>query len=135
MTHENGLLEKERGVLEVAVSGLARDGGELVCALYDRAETFPKDKGVVAGAYAAVAARAAVCRFENVAPGRYAVAAFHDEDGDRKLKKTALGMPADGYGFSRDARAGTFGPPKFAQAAFDFDGGKQRITIQIHYPR
>jgi len=61
------------------------------------------------------------------------VAAFHDEDGDRKLR-TVLGIPREGYGFSNDARPGTFGPPKFAAAAFDFDGTTTRVTVRIHYP-
>ncbi len=121
------------GTIEVECVELRHDRGELVCALYDRADTFPRESGVRAGAYAKIEAGRAVCRFDGLPPGRYAVAAFHDEDGDRKLK-TVLGIPREGYGFSNDARPGTFGPPKFAAAAFDFDGTATRVKVRIHYP-
>lgn len=121
------------GVVEVECVELRHDEGELVCALYDRAEAFPSEKGARTGAYARITDRRAVCHFEGIPAGRYAVAAFHDEDGDRKLRKV-LGIPREGYGFSNDAQPGTFGPPRFADAAFDFDGTAKRVTIRIRYP-
>ncbi len=124
---------KVTGTIEVECVDLRYDQGEVVIALYDRAESFPRENGVRAGAYSAIEGRRARCRFEGIPAGRYAVAAFHDEDGDRKLR-TVLGIPREGYGFSNDARPGTFGPPKFAAAAFDFDGTTTRVTVRIHYP-
>ncbi|MBN2195961.1 MAG: DUF2141 domain-containing protein [Polyangiaceae bacterium] len=121
------------GTLEVAAFELKRTEGEVVCALYDRADAFPSETNVYAGAYAKVADRRAVCRFEGVPAGRYAVAAFHDEDGDRKLK-TVLGLPREGFGFSNDAKPGAFGPPRFVAAAFDFDGKSKRLSIRVNYP-
>ncbi len=121
------------GTLEVECVGLARDTGEIVCALYDDARAFPSEDRVFAGSYTQIDGGRGVCRFESVPAGRYAAAVFHDEDGDRKLK-TVLGMPREGYGFSNDARPGTFGPPKFSAAAFDFDGKAKRITIRMRYP-
>jgi len=126
-------LAKGEGTLEVECVDLARDAGEVVCALYDRAEAFPSEKSVFAASYVRVEGPRAICRFEEVPAGRYAVAVFHDEDGDRKLKKF-MGLPREGYGFSNDAAPSTFGPPKFSAAAFDFDGKSKRVTIHIKYP-
>jgi uncharacterized protein (DUF2141 family) len=125
--------EERPGRVDVECVGLARDTGEVVCALFDRADRFPREDAAYAGAYARIEGGRAVCRFEDVPAGRYAAAVFHDEDGDRKLK-TVLGMPREGYGFSNDARPGTFGPPKFALAAFDFDGRAKRVPVRVHYP-
>lgn len=125
--------EPVKGRLEVECVGLKHNEGEIVCALFDRADKFPKESGAYAGTYTPITDRRALCRFEGVAAGRYAAAVFHDEDGDRKLK-TVLGMPREGYGFSNDARPGTFGPPKFETAAFDFDGSSKRVTIRLTYP-
>jgi uncharacterized protein (DUF2141 family) len=124
---------KGDGKLEIECVGLARDTGEVVCALYDRAEAFPSEDEVYAGSFARIEGGRAVCRFDSVPAGRYAAAVFHDEDGDRKLK-TVLGMPREGYGFSNDARSRALGPPKFSDAAFDFDGKAKRITITVRYP-
>ncbi len=124
---------KQSGTIEVQCNGLARSAGEVVCALYDSEESFPSEDKVFAASYARVDGPSVTCRFDGVPRGRYAVAMFHDEDGDRKLK-TFLGMPREGYGFSNDAPPSRFGPPKFSQAAFDFDGDSKRIVINVKYP-
>jgi uncharacterized protein (DUF2141 family) len=49
--------------------------------------------------------------FANVAPGRYAVALFHDENANGRLDKVLM-VPKEGFGFSRDAPV-RFGPPRF----------------------
>lgn len=49
-----------------------------------------------------------------------AIAVFQDLDGSGNLSKNALGIPAEPYGFSNNAR-GAFGPPSFRQAAFSLD--------------
>lgn len=65
--------------------------------------------------------------------GKYAVSSYQDENGNGKLDTNSLGVPTEGYGFSNDAQ-GNAGPPKFAQAAFDFDGktGKS-IAFSLNY--
>ena len=124
---------KPSGTIEVQCQGLARKAGEIVYALYDSAESFPSEDKVFAATYARVDDSSVKCRFNGIPRGRYAVAAFHDEDGDRKLK-TVLGMPREGYGFSNDARPSRLGPPKFSQAAFNFDGASKQTVINIRYP-
>jgi uncharacterized protein (DUF2141 family) len=54
---------------------------------------------------------------ENVPAGTYAAEAFHDEDDNGRLERTFLGLPAEGMGFSNNARM-FFGPPNFNDAAF-----------------
>lgn len=72
-------------------------------------------------------------RFSNVRPGRYAVALLHDENANGKADRAAMMIPTEGFGFSRDAKV-RFGPPKFAEAAFDVPpGGKEKLTIRMRY--
>ena len=65
-----------------------------------------------------------------LAPGDYAMAVIHDENGNGKLD-TFAGIPREGYGFSRNAAA-RFGPPRFAAARFTLgrEPGDQRITMR-----
>src|SRR5215813_5735647 len=71
--------------------------------------------------------------FQGLPAGKYAVAAFHDENGNGKLDRNSLGVPTEGYGFSNDAQ-GTTGPPNFNQAAFDFDGKTDKaISFSLNY--
>ncbi len=50
--------------------------------------------------------------------GKYAVSAFHDANGNKKLDKNMMGLPTEKYGFSNDAR-GTFGPPSLSSQLFE----------------
>ena len=57
---------------------------------------------------------------------------IYDENANGVLDKNSLGVPTEGYGFSNDA-VGSGGPPKFGQAAFDYDGSNKSLTITLNY--
>lgn len=65
-------------------------------------------------------------------PGRYAVQAFHDENGNGKIDQELFGIPKEGVGFSNDARI-KLGPPKWTDAMFDTTGGEQAIKLNLRY--
>jgi uncharacterized protein (DUF2141 family) len=67
-----------------------------------------------------------------VPPGRYAVQAFHDENGDGRLNTNWLGIPREGVGFSNDAMA-HLTIPRFAKAAFDHGTAAQKVPVTIRY--
>jgi uncharacterized protein (DUF2141 family) len=53
-------------------------------------------------------------RIRNVKPGTYAIAVFHDVNGNGKLDRSFIGLPNEPYGFSNDV--GRRGPPNFEAA-------------------
>lgn len=69
--------------------------------------------------------------FAGLSPGDYAVAVIHDENGNSKLD-TMLGIPREGFGFSRNPAIG-FGPPRFAAARFTLSGGDAIEDVRIRY--
>ncbi len=71
-----------------------------------------------------------VYEFKDVPPGSYAIAAFHDKDGNQQLGASVIGLPNEPYGFSRDAR-GTFGTPKFQDAVIKFDQSNSSFSFKI----
>lgn len=68
----------------------------------------------------------------DVPPGVYAAQSFHDEDDNDDLGRTMLGMPKEGIGFSNDAPF-RFGPPSFADAAFQLTPAGGRIRFNLRY--
>lgn len=64
---------------------------------------------------------------KELAGGRYAIALFHDADGNGKLSTNMLGIPKEGYAFSNNA-SNFFGVPSFKNASFFL---KRDTTIQI----
>ena len=76
--------------------------------------------------------REARCDFEDIPPGRYALAVIHDENMNGKLDANWLGVPKEGYGFSNDAK-GLMGAPSFDAASFRYREGSLGLTIRLNY--
>ncbi len=116
--------------LTVEVVGLGSDDGNVHFALYDNPATFPDDEGRFRGTNVPIAGRRAVAVFKNLMPGSYAVAVFHDENGNGSFDQGFLGLPLEDYGFSNGAPA-FLGPPSFDQAKFAVPEKGIRITIDV----
>ena len=63
-------------------------------------------------------------------PGRYAVRAFHDVDGDGKLSVNPFGAPTEPVAFSNNARP-MMGPAAWTDAAFEVGPGGAVHLITI----
>jgi uncharacterized protein (DUF2141 family) len=118
--------------LTVEAQGLRSERGQVLCFLYAGPAGFPADpQRAVAKVAAPIAQGAATCRFGAVAPGAYAVAVVHDENGNGRLDRNLVGIPSEGVGASMNPVT-HFGPPTFEQARFVHAGAKT-LTVQIHY--
>lgn len=118
------------GDLTVTVQDVDSAKGSVVAAVYDSEANFMKPPLAKALLKTKAVAGSVSFVVHDLPAGKYAIAAFHDETDSGKLATNALGAPTEGYGFSNDAQ-GVAGPPKFAQAAFAFDGQTNK-TIVIH---
>ena len=118
--------------LTVTVTGVRSPNGTVRAAIYDSEANFLDAAKARAAASAEAAAGEVRIVVENLPAGRYAVAAFHDENDNGKLDRDSLNIPTEGYGFSNDAR-GRFGPPKFGQAAFQLGDSSHAITLALDY--
>jgi len=116
--------------LVVMLEGLQSNKGQVVVALYDNAKSMKAKTPLVHGTLR-IEDRKAVFEVASLAPGRYAVAAFHDEDADGKLGTNFLGIPNEGVGTSNNPK--TFGPPGFEDAAFDLKAPETRLTVRMNY--
>lgn len=120
--------------LAVRIENLGNSEGFVRVALHQRVDgvDFPDEAGEVAGTFRRTVAGSMRFVFTDLPPGEYAVAAFHDQDGDGELGTTVLGIPIEPYGFSNDAR-GFMGPASFASAAITVgaDSAPLSIAIQI----
>ena len=65
--------------------------------------------------------------------GTYAVATYHDKDGDRKLDKKWNMTPKEPFGLSNNPEP-QFGFPKFSDSAFTTDELGADITIDLRQP-
>ena len=118
--------------LAVEVRGLRADAGEVRVGLFDNPKTFASDEGKIAEIVLRPEGGGARGAFADIAPGTYAIAAYHDENGNRTFDKGLFGWPLEGYAFSNDAPV-FLGAPPFARAAFIVPEGGARIVLRMVY--
>jgi uncharacterized protein (DUF2141 family) len=68
-------------------------------------------------------------RVRNVQPGRYAIAVFHDLNGNGKLDRNFIGLPQEPYGFSNDTDRR--GIPSFEGALVDVKDPTTSVTVPV----
>lgn len=123
----------EGASLVVSIKGVrASLGGRLYIGLFDNAESFPERSARFRQARADVEGPRARVEFEDLPPGRYAIAIFHDENGNAMFDQGLFGIPLEGFGFSRDAEV-MFGSPSFDDAAFSVTTPETTHTLRMRY--
>jgi uncharacterized protein (DUF2141 family) len=122
----------EQPLVSVTVTRVSLQKGEIYAALFNSDKGFPND---VSAAYKTARATprngTATLQFENVPPGNYAIALFHDANGDGKLNTNFIGIPKEGYGVSNNAK-NMFSGPSFKQTVFKHNTTTQ-LTIIMRY--
>ncbi|MFZ1123454.1 MAG: DUF2141 domain-containing protein, partial [Candidatus Binataceae bacterium] len=112
---------------------LRNSTGQVICTLFNSPAAVPSDSSnAVAQSAVPIKYKAAVCEFAGIAPGKYALVLFHDENSNGKFDRNWLGMPKEGYAFSNNVRP-VFSPPSFKAAAFDYAGGDLWLTVIMRY--
>jgi len=116
--------------LRVKVMGVRSADGAVHFALYDGAQKFATEEGKIGGTQVKARAGGVVAVFADLPPGTYALAVYHDENGDGAYNQGLFGVPLEDFGFSNGAPL-WFGPPAFAAAAFAVEGKVTEITIHL----
>lgn len=120
------------GAVEADITGLRSAKGQVIICLTNRPDRFPScQNDPQAHRQRVPAAALRDIRFEGLPSGDYAIAMIHDENGNGRLD-TLMGMPREGFGFSRNP-AIRLGPPRFAAARFAVGSGTSDETVRVKY--
>ena len=117
--------------LTVHVEKMRSAKGKLQLCLTQEKKFFPDCDKDPHARFMTVEAGAKAAKFKGLEQGDYALAVFHDENGNDNLD-TFAGIPKEGIGFSRNP-AFTFGPPKFSKAIFTAKAGGNVQNVKMKY--
>lgn len=119
--------------LNVEIEGIRNDKGFILLAVYDSKSGFPDDpqKAIARKRIPAKMGKMTI-PVENLGYKKYAFGIIHDENNNQKLDTGLFGIPKEGFCFSKQAM-GTFGPPDYEKAAFDFKSGNETQKVKISY--
>jgi uncharacterized protein (DUF2141 family) len=115
------------------IENLRNNKGKVFIGIYDKAETFPSRGGYIVGCFSEKEiADQKVSITCSIKPGLYAAAMFHDENANEDFDTNFLGVPKEGYGFSRNPDIG-FSLPDFTEAAFEVQNENLELIIRMKY--
>ncbi len=103
--------------LDVNVYNVPSSEGKVSVAIYDSAQSFLKFEEVIKSGSTSAQKGMTTLQFENLPEGEYAIALFHDQNGNDALDTNWLGIPKEKVAFSK-AKMRAFGPPKYKDCAF-----------------
>jgi uncharacterized protein (DUF2141 family) len=120
--------------INVVAEGLRNGNGLLAVTVYaDDARKFLVRHGSIhVGRVNATAGTTRTCVFVP-RPGVYALALYHDENGNRHFDRSGLGIPTEGYGFSNNPPT-IAGLPSFRSVRLNVPRTGLTARVQMKYP-
>jgi uncharacterized protein (DUF2141 family) len=125
---------KKTGRVTVEIVGLHSAQGRVLVAMYCGEEGFPSEfKKTCANKVVNAQKGRMRVQFDAVPAGEFAISMFHDENSNKTLDTNFLGMPKEGWGTSRDAKA-NFGPPSYSDARVLLAAGEHKqVVVHVRY--
>lgn len=117
--------------LTVRLTHIQSAENQVVIAVYRGAEGYRKPEAAVRQRRLDAKPPTVEVRVPDLEPDRYAVIAYHDEDGDGGLDRFLGMMPTEGSGLSRNPEV--TGPPAFEDSAFELGEAGTTVEIRMRY--
>ncbi len=113
--------------LTVTILNIKGNDGEIVIGMYNNKESFPLDDKQYKLISIGLDSLQGSYTIKDLQGGEYAVALFHDRNSDKICNTNFLGIPKEGYGFSKNFRP-KLSAPKFEDCKFEL---KENLAITI----
>lgn len=117
--------------IDITVTNVSKSKGTIVADLHNDVEEdfLVWDRVVLRVRMAATEDTTKFC-MPLTEPGDYAVAIYHDKNGNKEFDKNFLGLPKERFGMSRDPKFGTKSP-KLEETIFTVPEGGKDMTIRL----
>jgi len=122
------VMAKAQNNLEVKIDNIKSDKGDILIGLYSDGHNFPRK--TTDGKIVRASKDGVIVAFHDLKPGPYAISVLHDENSNKDMDQSKIGIPKEGFGFSNNAKA-SFGPPSFDKAKFKLQPGTKDTLISI----
>ncbi len=133
-------IKPKKNDLRVVIEGVPTSSGTVRIAIFANEKQFKafdarKEEDSQGEAFKKVGVRVKksgtlIYEFKDIPYGSYVIAAFHDQDGNKKLNSSFIGLPSEPYGFTRDARS-NFGAPRYDDAVIQFDDKNSSFEFKL----
>ncbi|BBN80645.1 hypothetical protein PA25_06300 [Pseudoalteromonas sp. A25] len=121
---------EHEGVLEVVVNSAKNDDGEIQVTLMNNAAQFDSKETPIAVCRQTIDKLKALCKFDKLQHGEYAIFAYHDENINKELDENFLGAPKEKLAVSGVDLAQNQSPT-FVQSKFKFNSQLAQVFINL----
>jgi len=94
----------QKAQLEIEILGINEVRGKIQIAVYNDSEVFPKKGKAYRVEYFDVTSSKMNAVIDNLPHNEYAIALFHDINGDQECNLNFIGIPKEPYGFSNNIK-------------------------------
>jgi uncharacterized protein (DUF2141 family) len=120
--------------LTLNFEGLKNNTGHIIIAVYKNEADFKNEKPILLKTYSKQNMKNGRLTITLPLPeGTYGIAVLDDENRDKEMNYSMLGMPKEGFGFANYYHSG-FSYPKFSNFAFKHQkGNKLPAVVRLRY--
>ncbi|MEM9925432.1 MAG: DUF2141 domain-containing protein [Cyanobacteria bacterium P01_D01_bin.50] len=119
--------------LNVTINGLKNQKGKVCFNLFSSSRGFPSNKKLALQSKCInIKETPLQLNFKSLKAGTYALSIYHDANTDNKFNRNALGMPVEGFAFSRNPQVLT-SAPDFGDSAIFVAGENMNIEVNMNY--
>lgn len=116
----------------IEVVGFKNTNGQIMISINRGPDGWPEENFIEQRFIEDFTAPNHIIIFENMPYGNYAVGVLHDKDKSGEMTSNFIGMPKEGFGFTRDYNV-VFRAPKYEEANFEVDTPEKRMIINLQH--
>ncbi|MEL7120946.1 MAG: DUF2141 domain-containing protein [Bacteroidota bacterium] len=119
-----------KGTLSIEIENIKTSEGTIWLGIYDSEKNFlVKEQAIVEG-YEVNQSGNMLIEIDGLDFGAYAIALFHDQNGNGVMDQNILGIPSEPFAFSKKPKS-KWRKPKFSEVSFHFESNKQLLETKL----
>ena len=116
--------------LTLIIGNLKSISAPVIVSVYGTTSKFPDPHGQLKEYKFKPHGNVLTAKITNLKFGTYAIATYQDENSSGEIDKNFIGMPTEGYAFSKNFKP-TVKAPNFDQCRFDYNKTANTLTINM----
>lgn len=116
--------------LTLIIGNLKSTSAPVIVSVYGTTSKFPDPHGQLKEYKFKPHGNVLTAKITNLKFGTYAIATYQDENSSGEIDKNFIGMPTEGYAFSKNFKP-TVKAPNFDQCRFDYNKTANTLTINM----
>ncbi len=121
---------EESGSLVIEINNITSPEGIIWVGIYDSEENFMIKENAIVEGYKVDETGHKTVHVDQLTYGKYAIALFHDINGNGELDRNWLGIPSEPYAFSRRPKS-KWRLPRFREIVFSFTTNRQHLSTSL----